>query len=51
MSRSNIIFQQMKLGTCVIPRFRVILTRQSISEIIQISQGHLQGQRVNFKVK
>ena len=51
MSRSNIIFQQMKLGTSVIPLFRVILTRQSISEIILIIQGHLQGQKVNFKIK
>ena len=45
------IFQQMKLGTSVIPHFYVILTEQSISEIIFNIQGHLQGQKVNFKVK
>ena len=45
------IFQQMKLGTSVIPHFRVILNGQSISKIILIIQGHLQGQKVNFKVK
>ena len=45
------IFQQKKLGTNVIPPFHVILTGQSISEIILIIQGHLQGQKVNFKVK
>ena len=41
-------FQQMKLGTTVIPHFRVILTGQSISDIIFMT---LQGQKVNFKVK
>ena len=35
----------------IIPHFYVILTGQSISEIILIIQGHLQGQLVNFKVK
>ena len=40
------IFQQMKLGTSVIPHFHVILTEQSISEIILINQGHLQSQKV-----
>ena len=50
MPRSNMIFQQMKLGTSVIPHFLVILTGQSISEIILIIQDHLQGQKVNFKV-
>ena len=45
------IFQQMKPGTSVIPHFRVILTGQSISCIIVMNQGHLQGQKVNFKVK
>ena len=43
------IFQEMKLGTSVIPHFHVILTGQSISETILIIQGHLQGQKVNFK--
>ena len=37
-------FQQMELGTSVIPHFYVLLTGQSISEIILIIQGHLQGQ-------
>ena len=34
-----------------IPHFHVILTGQSISCIILMTQGHLQGQKVNFKVK
>ena len=34
ISRSNVIFQQMKPGTSVIPHFHVILTGQSISCII-----------------
>ena len=34
ISRSNMIFQQMKPGTSVIPHFHVILTGQSISCII-----------------
>ena len=51
ISRSNMIFQLMKLGKSVIPHFYVILTVQSISETILIIQGHLQGQKVNFKVK
>ena len=38
------IFQEMKLGTCLIPHFYVILTGQSISETILIIQGHIQGQ-------
>ena len=41
----------MKLGTSVIPHFHVILTAQSISKILLFIQGHLQGQKVNFKVK
>ena len=45
------IFQQMKLGTSVvIPHFYVILTGQSIFEIISSIQDHLQGQKVNFDV-
>ena len=39
----NMIFPQMKLETIVIPHFHVNLTGQSISEIILIIQGHLQG--------
>ena len=42
------IFQQMKLGTSVIPQFHVILT---VLSIILIIQGHLQGRKVNFKAK
>ena len=45
------IFQEMKLGTSVIPHFYVILTGQSISENNLSIQGHFQGQKVNFKVK
>ena len=41
----------MKLETNVISHFHMILTGQSISEIILIIQGHLQGQKENFKVK
>ena len=48
IARSNMTFQQMKLGTTVIPHFRVILTGQSISDIIFMT---LQGQKVHFKVK
>ena len=44
-------FLEMKLGTSVIFYFYVILTGQSISETILIIQGHLQGQKLNFKVK
>ena len=45
------IFQQMKLGTTVIPHFRVILTGQSISDIIFMTLGHFRGEKVNLKVK
>ena len=45
------IVQQMKPGTSVLPHFRVILTGQSIYWIIVMTQGHLQGQKVNCKVK
>ena len=51
ISRSNIIFQQMKPGTSVLPHFHVILNGQFISCIIFMIQGHLQAQKVNFKVK
>ena len=43
------IFQQMKLGTNVIPHFHVILTGQFISCIISMIQGHLQGQKVKYQ--
>ena len=46
--RSNVIFQQMQLGTSAIPHFHVFLTEQYISEIILNiqchRQGHFQGQ-------
>ena len=51
ISRSKMIFQQLKPGTSVIPHFHVILTGQSISCIICMTQGQLQGQKVNFRVK
>ena len=51
ISRSNIFFQQIKPGTSVIPHFYVILTEQSISCLIFMTQGHLQGQNVNLKIK
>ena len=46
ITRSNMIFQQTKPGTSVIPHFHVILTGQSISCIIFMTQVHLQGQKV-----
>ena len=49
--RSNMIFQQVKLGASVIPHFYVILTLLSIFEFILIIQSHFQSQKVNFKVK
>ena len=51
ISRSNMIFQLMEPGTSVIAHVYVILTGQSISCIILMTQGHLQGQKDNFKVK
>ena len=45
------IFQQIKVGTSVTPQFDVILTGQSIHGTIFMIQGHLQGQKVNSKVK
>ena len=47
ISRSNMILQQIKPGTSIIPHFHVIWTGQSISCIILMTQG----QKVNFKVK
>ena len=44
------IFQKIKVGTSVIPHFRVILTGKSISYIIFMIQGHPQGQRSNRKL-
>ena len=45
------IFQQIQVGTSVIPFFRVILTRKSIPYITFMIQGHLQCEEVNFKFK
>ena len=45
------IFQQMKPGTSVIHHFHVILTAQSISCIIYMTQARFQGQKINVKVK
>ena len=41
----NTTFQQIKLGrpTSVIPRFSMIFTGKSISDIILIIQSHCQG--------
>ena len=44
------IFQPIKVGTSVIPHFRVIFTEKSIFSITLMFQGHSQGQKVNFKV-
>ena len=35
----------------MISRFGVILTTESIYDIIMAMQGHIQGQKVNYKVK
>ena len=45
------IFKQIKVGTSVIPQFAVILTGKSIYGTIFTIQGHLQGQKLNSKVK
>ena len=45
------IFRQIKVGTSVIPLFRVSMTGKFISYIIFMIQGHLQRQKVNLKVK
>ena len=44
-------FQQLKVGTSVIPLFRLILNGKFISYIIFMIQGQLQCQKVNLKVK
>ena len=41
ITRSNMIFQQMKPATSVIPHFHVILTGQSISCIILMTQKYI----------
>ena len=51
----NMIFRKIKEGTSVIPLFDVILTQEFIPVyffwLFLKLQGHLQGQKVNFKVK
>ena len=44
LSRSKMIFQQVKPGTSEIPHFHVILPAQFISCIIFMTRCHLQGQ-------
>ena len=44
------IFQPIKVGTSVIPHFRVSFPQKSISCTILMFQGHSQGQKANFKV-
>ena len=45
------IFEQIKLGTCVIPPFGGILAEKSLSSIILVFIGHPQDQKLNLKVK
>ena len=54
ISRSNkqkYSFYQNKLGTCVIPLFRWILSEKSIYGISLVIQDHLQGRKGIAKVK
>ena len=44
------IFQQIMIGTRVMPAFNVILNETSIHRNILKIGGHLQCQKVNFKV-
>ena len=48
--KSNTIFHKIKVGTSVIPLFRVILPGESIFYIIFMIQGHPQGQRSNRRL-
>ena len=48
---SNYYLKKIKLGTCVIPHFYGIFTVESIYSLILMTQGHLQGRKVNSKVK
>ena len=50
-SKRKYCFQQVTIGTCVIPRFHAILTGKSIYSIILGFRGDLQGLKVNFEVK
>ena len=47
----NTLLKKIKLGTCVIPLFRWILSEKSIYGIILVIQGHLQGRKGIAKVK
>ena len=51
ISRSNIYIFKIELQTSVIPLFHLILTEKIIFDIILMIEVHLQGQKVNFKVK
>ena len=44
-------FYQIKLRTCVIPHFHVILTGRSFYGIMFVIQGDLRVQKVNLKFK
>ena len=44
-------FQQKELRISVVPLYGVCLIRESFSENIMFFQDHLQGQKVNFKIK
>ena len=44
-------FYQIKLRTCVIPHFHVILTGKAFYGIMFVIQGDLQGRNVKIKVK
>ena len=49
----NIIFEQIKLGACVILLFRVILSgKKSIYSLFFVIKGHLQGHlQEQFQIK
>ena len=51
ISRSNLYIFKIELQTSVIPLFHLILTEKIIFGIILMIEVHLQGQKVNFKVK
>ena len=51
ISRSNIFIFKIELQTSVIHVFHLIFTEKIIFGIILMSEVHLQGQKVNFKVK
>ena len=49
-NKQNYHFQQIKLGTCVIPLYHGIFSEKSIYGIILLIQGHFQGRKVFFFV-